>query len=288
MSSLTALPKMKRPEGRKRVEKASPAPPPYEDCTVEIEIEQFLRMAPDPIPLLTHCFSVDELFGGGIETYNNEAQFQKKNTLRKLMDMSGSSSTKTESIGKEARALILAQTERLVSHVTNSPHSFTTLFARVTNMRSAVVLTEVYYVCPPLLLDHSVASHPRLCSLGLFDTAYLVENGKLLARTVINNVAMSANWRKSGADNRYKGLLEIAAAHIAKLPFSNALLDEAMPMAWTLHVDSNSALTDRQIEEQNLRIKGEFIFLCFGLLQAMKLREKAEAAVLSILRENGI
>jgi hypothetical protein len=288
MSSPTSLPKLTRPADRKRAPKAAPEPEPVKDTTPEWThtVPAWLQAAPDPQSCLTHEFSADALFGDIIETSTLSPGFEKKNTLRKLMDMSAAE--KPETLTRETRTAIIRETERLVRHVTVGPDAFISLFAKVTGVRDTRLLSDLYYACMPLLLDYTVSAHVRLQQFGMFNVAFLIENGKMLARMVINAHAMKSQWRKLGADNRYRMLLEAAAGHLARQPLGTHVLRAGVPTPWHLHADTNTPLTERQIEEQHIRINGEFIFLCAGLLFEMRMQSHANAMIDRILIENGI
>jgi hypothetical protein len=288
MSSVTALPKVKRPVDRKRTPKDAPAPAPEPEHvdTLETAIPACLETAPDPQSCLTHEFSADALFGDIVDTSTLSPAFEKKNTLRKLMDMT--TTDKPEALSREARTAIIRETERLVRHITVGTDAFISLFAKVTAVRDTRLLSDLYYTCTPLLLDYTVSAHPRLQQFGMFNVAFLIENGKLLARLAINSQAMHLKWRKHGADNRYRALVDAAAGYLARQPLGIHVLRAGVPTAWHLHADTNTPLTERQIEEQNIRINGEFVFLCAGLLHEMRMEAHAIAMIHRILIENGI
>jgi hypothetical protein len=289
----TRLPAISRPTKR-RPEKQAVEAHAVAAVESEPEFEQLsvppTRMAaPTPISCLTHAFDVYELFGDGIQTFSSASVYEKKKSLRKLMNASGMGTvTKTDNLTKESVAVILGETERLVKHLWGGEEAFLTLFAKITGLRITSHLNTVFSLCHLLLLDRSVTAHIRLASLGMFDTGFLVENGQFLAKMVINADAMRRGVRKVGADDRYRRLLDTASVHIARQALTTELLRAAIPAGWRLHADTNTPLTDREVEEQNSRIAGEFLFLAVGLLQALSLEQQAILTINKVLLENGL
>jgi hypothetical protein len=255
-------------------------------ASFDYRLPVFLNAPPDPYTAFTSQFDLYQLFSTRILTFANSDVQDKKKSLRKVTVINDAEANE-ENLSKEAVASILGEVKRIMKHSLECVDTFLSFFYRVTKV-DRHLLGYLSGIVPKFSVDRTVATHPRLISLRLFDTSYLIELGQLTARSVCLVQSLQMRQRRIAAEERFKGLLQVAGAQLSRMPFSAEAFRTAMPTGWQLHPDTNTPLSEREIEEQNNRIKGDFTFLCFGLLVALGFSKTAEDAVVALLYESAL
>jgi hypothetical protein len=266
----------KRPT-RPRANATAPTVEKPEEYTDEMCFPSFFYEMEDPSAALTYKCDIHGLFGDNLITFENPSAHDKKKSIRKLLALSDTKQ-KTDNLTAEQYRNIADELNRLVAHSVNFGSSFMRIFHKVTKL-SLIALTQMRHMAQPLALDRTVASHPRLQTLNLFNTGFFVDVGHAFTKMCICIDSMKTNTRKVISDERYNKLIHASGAYLATFPLKIEVLREGIPSGWQLHPDTNTPLTDFEIQEQNNRINSDFLFLCIGILVTAKQEETARQSI---------
>lgn len=253
---------------------------------LEYQLPDFLYATLDPYAAFTTQFDLNQCFSDKILTFVNPDAHDKKKSLRRITTVSEAQES-AENLSPEAIARILGEVKRIMKHSFECTDMFLSFFYRVTRVKRHL-LGYLSGVVSKLSVDRTVSTHPRLLSLRLFDTSYLIELGQMTARSVCLIQSMQMRQRRIAGEARFNALLDAAKTQLSLLPFSAEAFRTAMPTGWQLHPDTNTPLTEKEIEQQNDRIRGDFTFLCVGLLVALGFNQSAENTIVSLLYESSL
>ncbi len=227
-------------------------------------VPAFITDRATPHMALMLQFDVERMFSDQIQV----GKAGKNKSLRRLFSRTTAAEPTVDvpKLERDVCALIQSESERLCSFVLDQHDSFVQLTLQtLAFVHSETLATQLDALAAHLMLDHSATQHARIAAQRMFDTRLLIRVGDCQLVERIYREAASAGYTGEFAERRVSTVRQYLAAFVTARVRQTALL-HALPMGWRLHPKTHRPLGEREIEQQEQRIIGEFPLLLIGLL----------------------
>lgn len=243
-------------------------------------LPRFIANIADPQTALMHHFDVQRMFADAVYVQADGAD--KKRSLKRFMGKAGSDHAGATLVEAATAKMIGQEAERVCSHVQCQQENFVSLVTKLSGVKSIERIEALYDFAPYLMIDYSVASHPRLRQLNLSDIKLYIKVGQNELHSYIYCLTAAQGYGCSNAEKRCTHVGQYAAAFVAERASSKQL--EALPIGWRLHPSTNTPLSEREVHEQKQRIMAELPLMIIGVFRFLRMECEKQALIDDLIK----
>ena len=281
-------------------------------------VPTFFTQLPDPFRSLSNFFDTQKLFGEtallAAERYDTvSADTTKKASLKRRLMGSGKDKgvSSLPAVGAESSAsapasakkqrpgteisdsdnarlqaeiadLVAVESKRILADLEASVEPMISVIETIANFRSKPESDAIRFLVPHVLLDRSITKHPRMKSLRLFDNTTVIDVGRAQLLSYVYCYTVAQGYSRENAERRFAALMERTGSWLTHE--TGRLAKTCLPVAWHLHADTHTLMTEREVAEQEERMMREVPLLVVGVLHFLRLEERREAVIQSLVR----
>src|SRR6056297_197982 len=254
----------------------------------------FATSLADPFITLRHQIDVERHFSEieidrPGEPSADSSSGGKKKTLRKLMrkgesareDAAPVRSSKIKArISEDQKIRLGRELARITKDLSSAVDNFVALSCSVCSITTREIIQELTEFAPYLMLDNSIAKHPKLIGMRLTDNTTYIELGRTLLRAHALASSCAQGQTLANANQRIRRMDDLLDVWITRRSPTRAR--NAMPVMWTLEASTHEPLAETFLEKRTRDMMREVPLLMIATLHVMCLREERDKLVREI------